>query len=487
MPVLQQRTVPPQRTLRRSSRIPVQVPIHVTSLEPEARFSEVCETLVVNAHGCALRLPIPLNAGSPLHLHSREGRQATAYVVACEPLGSDGEGWRLGARLDRPENFWGLKACPDDWRVLEMPSPAALQGAAKLAPEALVVKKPQASRPSQAFLDKIEEQLSEERLLGILGKLVRPLQAEVNEIREKLARQARQNRFEVSLGQIPPELEEKLWERLRQEVGARVLEQAREQSAEILTASKVESEQKIGAALTEFRHRLSGELHTVEQRAQALSKELTTTARQQSHAGIEKLQQQALDTGAQISAEGAKVLSSLERRLVETHDAHRREIEQAQTDAAAKASQLQLEVAGLGRRIGTLNDSVRRLESDLDAHLERIAGEIVAEAQSRLQNGVALALKDFQSKGANEVELRLDEVCGHLRTIQNRIENSFSGSLETQGDEAVQSIAQQFEELAEQAMERWRMALADDLNSFAKSLGQKLREECAMEDVETNG
>ena len=207
MPVLQQRTVPPQRTLRRSSRIPVQVPIHVTSLEPEARFSEVCETLVVNAHGCALRLPIPLNAGSPLHLHSREGRQATAYVVACEPLGSDGEGWRLGARLDRPENFWGLKACPDDWRVLEMPSPAALQGAAKLAPEALVVKKPQASRPSQAFLDKIEEQLSEERLLGILGKLVRPLQAEVNEIREKLARQARQNRFEVSLGQIPPELE----------------------------------------------------------------------------------------------------------------------------------------------------------------------------------------------------------------------------------------------------------------------------------------
>src|SRR5256885_16118931 len=75
--------------LRRSSRVPVNVPVRVTSLEPNGRFSEVCETLVVSAHGCALRFPIRLHAGSALQLHSREGRQTTAYVVACDPLGSD--------------------------------------------------------------------------------------------------------------------------------------------------------------------------------------------------------------------------------------------------------------------------------------------------------------------------------------------------------------------------------------------------------------
>ncbi len=132
---------------------------------------------------------------------------------------------------------------------------------------------------------------------GILAKLVRPLQADVAELREKLAGNARRNRFEVSLGHIPPEVEEKLWERLRSDVGTRVLEQTREQSAEMLGAAKTVIEQKTSAALTEFRHRLAGELHAVEQRAQVLSKELTTTAQQHVRAGIEKLQRHALETG----------------------------------------------------------------------------------------------------------------------------------------------------------------------------------------------
>ena len=474
------------QTLRRSSRVPIHVPIHVTSLEPKARFSDVCETLVVSAHGFAVRFPIQLDAGSALQVHTKEGREATAYVVACQPLGSDGQSWRLGARLEQPDNFWGLKSYPDDWRVLEMPMPAAQPNAQRKAP--LSLHSPQApARPSQAILDKVEEQLSEERLRGILAKLVRPLQAEVNELHEKLARNARQNRFEVSLNQIPPELEQKLWDRLRQELGARVLEQTQAQSAEILASTKSATEQKIGAALTEFRHRLSGELHTVEQRAQALSKELIATARQQSHAGVEKLQQHALETGAQLTAHGEKLLSSLEERLAETHDAHRIQVEQMQADSTAKAVQIQSEVTDMGRKIATLNDSVRRLESDLDAHLEHLAGEIVSDARTQLDNAVASAVKDFQTRGSNEVETRLDEVCGHLRTIQNRIENSFSSSLQAQGEEAVLSIGKRFEDLAQQFMERWRLSLAKDLNAVAKTLGQDLRQEFPLEKSAAKG
>jgi hypothetical protein len=469
-------------TVRRSSRVPIKVPIRVTSMEPNAQFSEICETLVVSAHGCALRFPLKVDAGSALRLHSRGGRQATAYVVFCQPMGPDGQGFRLGARLDRPENFWGLESYPDDWQVLEMPAPAASQPAKKLSVSSAVTPKPQTpSRAPQAFLDKLEEQLSEDRLRGVLATLVRPLQAEVTDLREKLAANAKRNRFEVSLGYIPPELEEKLWERLRQDLGTRVLQQTREQSAEMLGSAKTAIEQKISAALTEFRHRLAGELHAVEQRAQVLSKELTTTAQQHVRSGVENLQRHALETGAHLNAQGEKLLSSLQGQLADSHNAHRREVQQIQADATAKASQLQSEVSDLGRRIAALNESVRRLESDLDAHLEGIASEIVSEARTQLEKAVALALKDLQGRGANEGETRLNEICGHLRTIQNRIENSFSGSLQTQGEEAAHSIAQQFEELARQSLERWRHAIANDLSSVAKTLGHQLRQELEPE------
>jgi len=467
--------------VRRSSRVPVKVAIRVTSMEPNAQISEICETLVVSAHGCALRFPLKLDTGSALRLHSRGGRQATAYVVFCQPMGSDGQGFRLGAQLDRPENFWGLESYPDDWRVLEMPVPTAQQPQ-KLSATSVVVHQQQTpSRASQDVFDKLEEQLSEDRLRGILATLVRPLQAEVTELREKLAVNAKRNRFEVSLGYIPPELEQKLWERLRQDLGTRILQQTREQSAEMLGSTKTAIEQKISAALTEFRHRLAGELHAVEQRAQVLSKELTTTAQQHVRAGIEKLQRQALETGAHLNAQGEKLLCSLQGQLADSHEVHRREIEQIRADAAAKASQLQSEVSDLGRRMTTLNESVRRLESDLDAHLERVAAEIVSGAESQIESAVALALKNLQARGSNEVETRLGEMCGHLRTIQNRIEDSFSASVTAQGEEAVQSIAQHFEELARQSTEKWRLALARDLSSVANTLGQQLRQELEPE------
>jgi hypothetical protein len=175
------------------------------------------------------------------------------------------------------------------------------------------------------------------------------------------------------------------------------------------------------------------------------------------------------------------LVSSLERRLVETHDAHRREIEQIQVDVAAKSAQLQAEVTDLGNRIVTLNESVRRLESDLDAHLEGIAAEVVSDARNQLESAVGLALKDLQVRGSNEGGNRLDEVCGQLRIIQNRIENSFSGSLRSQGEEAVQSFGQEIEDLAQQSVEKWRLALAKHLDSVAKTLGQEFPLEAESE------
>jgi uncharacterized FlaG/YvyC family protein len=188
-----------------------------------------------------------------------------------------------------------------------------------------------------------------------------------------------------------------------------------------------------------------------------------------------------LESGAHLDAQGEKLLCSLQEQPTNSHEVHRREIERIQADSTAKASQLQSEVSDLGRRISALNESVRRLESDLDAHLERVAGEIVSGAEAQIEGAVALALKNLQARGSNEVETRLSEMCGYLRTIQNRIEDSFSASVTAQGEEIVQSIAEQFEELAQQSTEKWRLALAKDLNSVANTLGQQLRQELEPE------
>ena len=149
--------------LRRSSRVPINVPILVTSLEPGTRFSEVCETLVVNAHGCAMRSPVKLDAGVLLHFHSKEGRETTAKVINCQPLTSDRSAWQLAARLDRPENFWGLSSCPPDWA--QLPAPAAPTNGkvpSKLAAKTVqpVDQGANAVSPSlKAMFDKIQKQV----------------------------------------------------------------------------------------------------------------------------------------------------------------------------------------------------------------------------------------------------------------------------------------------------------------------------------------
>ena len=96
--------------IRRSSRLPIALPILVTSLEPESGFSEVCETLVVSAHGCAMRSSMKLDAGVPVQFQSIDGRWTMAHIVDCQPMDSDQQGWKLGARLDQPDNFWGLES-----------------------------------------------------------------------------------------------------------------------------------------------------------------------------------------------------------------------------------------------------------------------------------------------------------------------------------------------------------------------------------------
>jgi hypothetical protein len=467
-------------TPRRSARVPITIPIRVTSLQPEAQFSEVCETLVVNAHGCALRSPIQLDPGVPVQFRSREGREAMARVVACEPMASAEEGWKLGVKLERPENFWGVRPCPEEWtRLIELPLPGAPKKAATAAP----ARPARAQVPAalQTAFDKIEKQLSDDHLKSLLAQLVKPLNDEVLELRDKLTRTSRQNRFEVSLNQIPPELEQQLWARLRQDLGAQALEQARQQSTLVLDTATATIEQKIAAAQNEFRHRLTQELQAVEKQAQALNQEITDAARQQFRAEQEKFQQHVLDAGSTLDRRSETRLQALQQSLSDDYHSYRRDVEQIQAAVESKSVALEAQISDLHARTGKLNESVRRLETDLDAHLDNLARQIIASAGAELEAAAGIVMKDLQRRGTADLSTRLDEACDRLKRIQLEIEAAASEQLKAQATEAQQVFEQTMEEMAQHSVGRWRLALSRDLAAVATTLGQHMRAEASCD------
>jgi PilZ domain len=117
-----------QHAIRRSTRLPLEVPVLLTSLNAAVTFSEQCNTTLVNAHGCGLIVPRELAHGIQVRLEIVSAkRHTTARVAEVVPLGGDPETWLVGLELEVPGNFWGIEYAPADWKIEDSPSPAAAQ------------------------------------------------------------------------------------------------------------------------------------------------------------------------------------------------------------------------------------------------------------------------------------------------------------------------------------------------------------------------
>src|SRR5207247_812895 len=72
-------------------------------------------------------------------------------------------------------------------------------------------------------------------LRRMIAESIGPLQAQVAAVKETLARRdANPSRFEVSLSQIPAELEQQLEMRLRKDLGPKVIEESRQHYTQLL-------------------------------------------------------------------------------------------------------------------------------------------------------------------------------------------------------------------------------------------------------------
>lgn len=110
---------------RRSTRLRVQIPVRVTSLDRMRPFAENCVVLVVSAQGCGFRSERPVQIETPVMLNGLPGGgSVTARVANCLPLGTDGKYYLIGASLYTHGNVWGISDPPKDWKIAAQSAPA---------------------------------------------------------------------------------------------------------------------------------------------------------------------------------------------------------------------------------------------------------------------------------------------------------------------------------------------------------------------------
>src|SRR6266498_1943710 len=77
------------KAIRRSTRLRVEIPVSVTSLDRMRPFAEECLVLVVSAQGCGFRSSRAVQIETPIMIGDLPGGgSVTARVANCLPLGS---------------------------------------------------------------------------------------------------------------------------------------------------------------------------------------------------------------------------------------------------------------------------------------------------------------------------------------------------------------------------------------------------------------
>jgi hypothetical protein len=458
--------------LRRSSRVPTSLQLLVTSLDG-AHFSEVCETTVVSAHGCAMLSRVKVEAGIPLHLHSKDGRETTARVVSCQPVGPDHRYWRLGAKLDQPDNFWGLKNCPQDW---VFPRPVVTSKAA------------QVFQPSTSLRALPEQNTySEAQIRKIIAEALRPLQAEISLLKEKLAQKnANPSRFEVSLSSIPPELEQQLESRLRQDLSPKVLDEASKQSALLLASAKKALDQRAGESYEGFMSRVTQQLQVVEKRGEEISAHISASTREHLSSGLENFQQKLLEGGNSLKRLGEQLLDFLQQNLHAEYILRHQDLEQLRASLSEESAQMQQQVESLNVRIEKLDEATRSLESGLDQRLSRLSSDTIREARAQFEGMANDVLEELTKRSVAALTQQLDETAGTMKAKQDSLTTAFSESLNVRKTSAIQAFERSMEELARASVERWRAKFEAGLQGLLKSLNEQFREEINPKEADSS-
>jgi hypothetical protein len=128
-------------TRRRSTRLRVEIPLNLTSMDRRHPLTASCTALVVSVQGCGIRALQALPLETPVLLSALPGGgSAAGRVASCRPIGANGE-FLIGVALYNPANVWGIANPPEDWQIQENFMPAS-QAAAAAVGAAFSSKRP---------------------------------------------------------------------------------------------------------------------------------------------------------------------------------------------------------------------------------------------------------------------------------------------------------------------------------------------------------
>ena len=355
-----------QTMTRRSTRVRARIPILITSLDPAIPCSLLCETLIVNAHGCAAKVPQPLEIGMPVRLRvspppankagdpaPRDSREATARIVLCQPIGGNQPSWVAGIELGKPGNLWGLTPSPEDWKRFDAGATEFKAGAP-------------AGRPA------IELKMPVWPLASPSAQAALPARASEEEIKKQLAAQQEttadlENRLATLLASVPGVVREQLAES-QQETVAQVRKQ--------LSAMLAQSVQQQSPAQAEAMARLQERLAALESLPSAVREQLAET--RASLASIaETVPKQLADTQQETLAQVRKQLSAMLAESVQQQSPGERDA-----------------IAGLQQRLSSLASVPEEVRQQLSDAQQQ------TQAQIREQLSAALTgfLKPFQEE-----------------------------------------------------------------------------------------
>jgi hypothetical protein len=396
-------------------------------------------------------------------------------VVYCQPVESDQKTWKLAAQFDRPENFWGLKNHPTDWVVITAPATDKKLPSPKTSAKTPPVFEPSPISPDvRDMLEQIRRQVSDERIRSIIAQMLQPMQAEIAALRERKAEEPRRSKFEISLSQIPPEVEEQIEARLRKELSPKMLEHARQQSAEVLESARNVITQETRKANQQYVQQITQQFQAAERRVQTVAEENAAGLREQVRVTTGEIQQRVADASTRLKRMSDEFAEALQRSLQEQHESRRTELLQLQAMVAGESDRLQSEVGELNTRIESLDGSVRRLESGLDKRLGQMASDTVNSVRTRLEGEIDALLKVLESRGTQELGSQVDEARARLDIIRTEIETELSASLQSQVAQTVDSFERSLDDLAKQSLDQWRGTLARSLNSVLRNLSDEL-------------
>ncbi len=118
-----------QKSIRRCTRLRVQIPVNVTSLDRRHPFVAQCTAIVISPQGCGLRTTQALPIETPVMISDLPGGgSASARVASCLPLGNDGKHFLIGVSMYNPGNIWRIPDPPEDWNCPASDAPAAASG-----------------------------------------------------------------------------------------------------------------------------------------------------------------------------------------------------------------------------------------------------------------------------------------------------------------------------------------------------------------------